>query len=515
MIADIEIRWQGRRWKFDGIAIDVSTEVDIVTRQYSPREIEFTVPIGDTLTTWMRGVAWETIGVQITVNGKVYSTSPVISVSASGLSSPAQGMTTIVVSDKPAESSPCPPMTDITIRSLDPQATADALAAAIEAWTIADAKQGPDGMVNGMEVSTFDPNARPPDKAENVYTLKSQGAAIPIPFGRPGRDSTPGYRAIPIDDSHRRLLIAGFPITGTVSIQKSGYSTWYSYTCENYKLNGRVVSVVAIPTFPGIPDDQQYDAGATFYVAFDGTAEGLSGDAVDVCEWLLTQTNGVRPDYASWSSVRNRLAAYRFDTCLDQSGDAWQILTGDVLPLLPIQLIPTPYGIGAKWLDLDPSVARIKQRAIVGVTIEPTSDAVAKFDDTQATTSVVMGINPNAASSDYSSSVIANAANIGVARKYATKAPGKQRRFDSPWVRDRAVAQIIARDMVIAGCVRFARFDVDADPAVHGDEGRNPVHAGDVLRLFEPGGNETGSAVVLAEKRSGNDLRYTLGLIQA
>lgn len=514
MVADIEVRWRGRRWLFESIAIDVSTEVDIITRQYSPRRIEFDVPLGDTMGRWLAGDSWETIAVQVTVGGKVYSTSPVISITAGVNLGEQSRMTTIVVSDKPAESSPCPPVTDITLRSADVQATADALAAEQAAWTIADARRGPDGMVNGSDISVQAMDSTYPTKVTNLYNVKVQGLALPIPFGRPGSDSTPAYRAIQVDDSHRRLIIAAFPISGTVSLQKSGYDTWYSYTVETYTVNGRDLAVVAIPTFPGITDDQKYDPGAAFYVAFDGTAKGLSGDAVDVCVWLLSRTGGVRADYASWASVRGRLAGYRFDACLDQSGDAWQILSGDILPLLPIQLIPTPYGIGAKWLDLDPVYSQRTKRAILGVTMEPVDGAVAKFDDTQATTSVVVGFNPNALASGYGSTVIANARNIGKSRRAMSQAAGKQRKVDTPWVRDRSVAQTIARDMVLAGCMRFARFDVDADPFTHGDEGTRPIHAGDIVTLYGESGTATALAMALVEKRSGMNLTYTLGMIQ-
>jgi hypothetical protein len=90
-----------------------------------PREIEFTVPMGETLATWVdTGAAWESIRVQIKVNGEIYSTSPVTSVTATSTTAGASGMTTITVADKPAESSPCPPMQDITIRTTDEEATA-------------------------------------------------------------------------------------------------------------------------------------------------------------------------------------------------------------------------------------------------------------------------------------------------------------------------------------------------------------------------------------------------------
>jgi hypothetical protein len=68
--------------------------------------------------------------------------------------------------------------------------------------------------------------------------------------------------------------------------------------------------------------------------------------------------------------------------------------------------------------------------------------------------------------------------------------------------------------MVIAGCTRFARVDVDADPAVHGDGGRHPVHAGDVIDMYETRGEIAFNAMVLAEKRTGNDLKFTLGIVQ-
>lgn len=513
MVADIDIRWRNRRWSYTGIAIDVSTEVDIVTRQYAPREIEFTVPMGETLTDWIQGSAWEAIRVQVTVGGKVYSTSPVTSVKATSTTNGASGMTTITVADKPAESSPCPPMSDITIRTKDEEATAAANAAALAAWTINDAREGSDWINGSMDYSVRDMSTTSPPDPTNVFALKVQGLTFPIPFGKPGKDSKPAYRVIQIDDSHRRLLVAAFPIKGTVSIQKSGYSTWYSYTIEPYRVNGRDVSVVAIPTFPGIPADQAYDTGAAFYVAFDGTARGLPGDAVSVCQWLLSKTIGVRVDYAGWSGVASRLRDYTFDTCLDQTGDAWQILTGDVLPLLPIQIVPTPYGIGAKWLDLDPRKARIRKRMVLGTTIDPTAATVVSFDAEQATTVANIGFAPNAASGDYAGRVLTSAATMGLALESASQAAGKTRKIDTPWIQDRAVAQIVARDIVTAGCIRYARFEVDAAPMMHGDEGTDPVHAGDVFDVYDSG-SVTVSGMVLGEKRSGNDLKFVIGIMQ-
>jgi len=518
MLADIEIVWDSLRWQFEGIAIDVSVDLDIVTRGYVPRTIEFSVPIGDTFTRWVSGHAWESIGVTVRVNGEIYSTSPVVGMSTSGVGGNGNVMTTIRVADQPAEESPVPPLTDVTLRTVDQQATRNALAAAVKAKNIAQARTP-----NNNDFSDSggkDISAVPAELGSawtgpgNVYALAVQGLAMPLPFGQPGKDSTPAYRILQIDSAQRRLLVAAFPMKGTVSVQKAPFTTWYVYTVQTYTLAGREVSIIQIPTYPGIPDDESYDETSSFYVAFDGTAEGLPGGAADVCEWLLDHTDGVRCDYASWASVRARLAPYTFDTCLDQTGDAWQILTGDVLPLLPIQLIPTPYGIGAVWVELDPARAKFRKRAAYRSSLDSAGDASVRFTTTQPVTAAIVGFAPIATSSGYAGSVLADATTIDVARRLASQVRGKTKRLDTPWVRDRSVAQLIANNLVRSGCLRYAPIEGQADPAMHGDEGSQPLHVADVVDLYNDDGQIEASGIILSERRTADDLRFTVGILQ-
>jgi len=77
------------------------------------------------------------------------------------------------------------------------------------------------------------------------------------------------------------------------------------------------------------------------------TADRIVGPlrgAGDVVEYRL-RTGGVDVDSAAWAALREELAPYFIDTYVDEPQDAWEYVSGTLLPMLPLGTIQTPSGL--------------------------------------------------------------------------------------------------------------------------------------------------------------------------
>lgn len=188
-------------------------------------------------------------------------------------------------------------------------------------------------------------------------TTDAEGLTYPIVIGQPGylrrAGSTCGaVPALSVDATvggdgvitTTDLIVAGHECaTGTVVIFDGTGSYFYGFTTQTDSSENEV-SISAI----NASVDQ---TSTTFYSGWfygggikkAGTTDEYIHDAVDVILWALQQTT-VDVDLTAWESVRPILSSFKFDGYIDERVSPWDWLVDNILPLLPISILPGPRG---------------------------------------------------------------------------------------------------------------------------------------------------------------------------
>jgi hypothetical protein len=185
---------------------------------------------------------------------------------------------------------------------------------------------------------------------------ESEGLTYPVVIGQPGylrrAGSTCGaVPALSVDATvggdgvitTTKLIVAGHECaTGTVVIFDGTGSYFYGMSTETDSSENEVV-ISEI-------DANVDQTSSTFYSGWfygggikkAGTSDYIH-DAVDVILWALQQTS-VSVDLVAWESVRPQLAAFQVDGYIDERVSPWDWLVDNILPLLPISILPGPRG---------------------------------------------------------------------------------------------------------------------------------------------------------------------------
>jgi len=185
---------------------------------------------------------------------------------------------------------------------------------------------------------------------------ESEGLTYPIVIGQPGylrrAGSTCGaVPALSVDATvggdgvitTTDLIVAGHECaTGTVVVFDGTGSYFYGFTPQTDSSENEV-AIAAI-------DASVDQTSSTFYSGwFYGGGIKKAGtddyihDAVDVILWALQQTT-IDVDLTAWESVRPLLTSFKFDGYIDERVSPWDWLVDNILPLLPISILPGPRG---------------------------------------------------------------------------------------------------------------------------------------------------------------------------
>lgn len=190
--------------------------------------------------------------------------------------------------------------------------------------------------------------------------VEAEGLAYPIVIGQPGflRRAGSTCAAVPalplvalptfsgdavVEILTTGLLVAGHDVVAGTVIVFDGSGSYFYGLLSDTDESSNVVSTAAI--------DSNLDQYATeFYTGwFYGGGIKKPGtdtfihDAVDVILWALQQTT-VEVDLTAWESVRPLLTSFQFDGYIDERVSPWDWLVDNILPLLPISILPGPMG---------------------------------------------------------------------------------------------------------------------------------------------------------------------------
>lgn len=244
---------------------------------------------------------------------------------------------------------------------------------AATSWDIAN-KAGDDGLI-----WITDPNARWDTPGRNPDTLvrdpllrkdlwpniaaPAEGASWPYPVGRPGRGTTlPAVPAYMIDETgDPKILIAGTQIaapTVTVFGPATAGGSGLTYD-EDVPVNHAIDATGFVYAYVLASDLTNVNADPvnTFYWSSpdNDTTPGGAGDLLLDIASASTLPVHVR----EFRRLAGRLNAYRFDGYFDVSARPMDLLRDQLLPLLPVSLVPTRYGLAPVLLPfLDDREAR-------------------------------------------------------------------------------------------------------------------------------------------------------------
>lgn len=202
-----------------------------------------------------------------------------------------------------------------------------------------------------VEVYVHDPILRKdkwPDIAE-----PAEGAGWPLPIGRPGYGSelpaVPAYCVVdsPGVPSGREILIAGAAIgCSTVTVfgpNAAGATTLTSDTGVTVRSaiddEGFAYSYVLASDLSNVNGDP----GNEFYWCAEDTSASARG-AGDVLFTILLEST-LLIDFAAFARLRSFLNRYSLDGYVDRPTPPMELIRDQILPLLPISIVPGPSGL--------------------------------------------------------------------------------------------------------------------------------------------------------------------------
>lgn len=501
------VTWEGRTWDLSPVSAQVREQASIWDREFTPRTIALALPMGDTAALVADGAHYATMRVQVFLGGRLVSRAPVVGMrcARSGELTEVEVGNRIAAPRSGTVANPIPSQRTLTVTYIDISATQELRAqdkAAAQAEVAAD-RGWRAGLSTLAELADIDPRLRA-DYFPTVEGQRSEGRVYPIVIGRPGEDGgNPGSagEAIPIEyDSTPRLMIAGHPFTGTVTVRGPKHGDPQSMAQEVLTTEivtdatGRQVTAVAIgasttlehrwtTSFPEASEKPWF-----WWIDDANTAQGLSGAPVDVIALLLAHVTGIEVDRAALEGCREILAPYTLSGVIDVVADAWDLLTGQILPILPVALVSTPAGIGARPIRLDWRAADCRIRLVegegVGV-IEGPRHVSTERDDAVCNR-VIVTFDANKETGQLRRRAFATADRYGAAAASVAQLGERERVISTRWVTRRSVAQLIARDLVERGSSDRLLVSVAVDADRYGVGADGELQAGEPVLVSLP-----------------------------
>jgi len=220
----------------------------------------------------------------------------------------------------------------------------------------------------------FDAAARISGSTWATYRSDSEGKVYPLVIGNPGKyhdtdgaaQTTAGSPAYVLDYTPLlgsglgadKLLIAGHPVEANyvTIIDQEGASVVGTVVTEQ-DVNERPVSTVDVSAAGGVIDRYSdefwvawHEGGGMPSPYHPGTA--LRG-AGDVCRYVLGMST-LAVDHGRWAAAAGALNGFLIDTYLnDPDTGPWEWLEDNVLPLIPMSVVPGPDGLWPVIYDRD------------------------------------------------------------------------------------------------------------------------------------------------------------------
>ncbi len=533
----VEIEWDGRRWAFE----DVPIEQEYVADLENPTG-EFTstlrLDMGDTWGMRLAGHRPATLKAFLYSDGALTTVLPCIE-----LQPGRRGEVSVLrLGYKPdRKASMVDSVRDFAVRRTDLDATAQARADARESW------DGVLTLYGGKSMAELFPFGEDPYLEHfshfftdpTIYERQSDGAVLPVVFGRPGRNGEAALKLLVADDAAQRSIVAAHPmdVNGTVTgyrYQSDGRR--YAYSGEDPNEIGANDVVISTGTFgprtisqvdaatgtgdplaypdgwlSGDPEVQFHttDEENNLFVAFNRAAVGLPNAAVDVLEQVASYVGGLPLDASSASNVREILTGYELDGIVTDSDiSAWTLLTSELMPLLPVAISPGPAGLVFRGVVLSPTtVTRVRAEVTLGPDMEP----LGPMSSAEASASrVALHYGYDLADEKFTRRVNLRPSDLGMGVSLLRE-PLK---LETNWIYDDVTAGQVVRDLVHRRCQWLPRLTCLANPSLYGMEGKAALYVGDVVRITDAsyGLNHQLASVVRLVRR-GAELRLTFALL--
>lgn len=488
MGALVDVLWAGRRWVFEDVEIDVRGALSLEDNGFRGRRVTLAVQLGDAALLVSRGHHPRTATVRIEVDGELVLAGPVRSMVPGRVGE----LTEIVIEELVnPQASKIPGQLDVTSRVVD----VDATRADREEWA-AQVKWQRDVDNNfalGQGPPLLEQFRIDEDRVPTIWSETVTGRLYPIVIGKPGRNGKPAGPAFPVSVSDSILMVAGHrTTTGTVTIwgPKAGSSSKVvseSFTTSiSTDSRGQEITIVDVSAAVTLASDwviADLDApDRPWYVAWDGTAEGLSGNPVDVIALLLAHVQGVTVDWASFESLRAELAPYLLDTVIASEASAWDLLTQQVLPLLPVGLVVNANGLGLVPMRLEATAADARMNIVEGPDFAALGRPKYVSETGTLTNQWSVSYGPSRLSNGFGRSVSAAQELPAVARSMSIHGVVSGS-LQTAWVYDLATADRVAVDLVLRHGVDRRTIDFAADTEQYGIAGRTPLRLGMVVTL--------------------------------
>jgi hypothetical protein len=324
---------------------------------------------------------------------------------------------------------------------------------------------------------------------------KSEGLLYPWIFGQPGcENGQPAVRAYVVDITNRILLLAGHHATaGTVTIygpKKNAPQVWQRETFNAYNGfddAGRPCLLVDISAATDVEanwSSKPEAAEQDWFAIFDGTAAGLPNGAADMLAILLSHGGGA-VDYASIENVRGHLRGYTFDGVLEARVAAEALLYQSILPLLPIALTPSLFGLSIVPVRLDATAADARFELVEGRDFDQVGRPQYRRSS-EIANAITFRYAPNRRSGKTSRTAFATSGtHAEAARSQQIHGPIPEE-VESAWVHRQAVADRVARNIMLRRAVDRREIEIAVASERWGLGGANELRLGDVVTVTIP-----------------------------
>ena len=505
----VRVEWGGEVFEDPDARVDLDEDVDITADAggYQPRRLRIRIDLGDA---WarQRDYHWRLARVAVwrEPGAHIVSTAP-----AQAMQPGREGeLSEIEVSERLLEDqSLIPPSFEAEVTYFDQAATAEATARAI-----AEAQEEQQEWLQGRPFVVPAIIDEGSVLVDPVIATRVIGATYPWVFGRPGESTgEPSSPAYLIDSG--KVLIAGHRCrVGTVTLfgpdGSGGTASASRPIVHEQDASGRTV---AVATFSSSADGIESDANARYFAAWDGTAEGLPGDAADVVAYLVGLCAGINLDRDSLLSLRGALTPYYLSGVVEREVSAYDLLVGEVLPLLPVAPIPSATGMRfvlRQWAAAQPSYHLTE------------GDGFARlgrwdYDSDRGegpTTAWSLGYATSSTSRDGALVAIASARERGESIRAQAVYGRRDQQRQTGWVHRPATADRIVYDWLQRSAIQRASAEYLVDPYLYGPGGDAELRPGMIVRIADADFDIDGLAQVTGYRWSRGELRFRLLLLE-
>ena len=218
----------------------------------------------------------------------------------------------------------------------------------------------------------LEPRLKIDERFTNRDIDTADGKPWPIIFGEPGSVeqadgtsteifSTPAYASSKLSSDIRALISAGQLIATNAKISDELGQVITNSIRQDTDTNGNIYSYLSLAqgdaiAFPGTNTSAGESSREWWCSIVGGIASPYQSGALkgggDICRWALAKT-GQTIDDGAWANLSGVLNRYEFGGFInDPTISAWDWLSGNILPYLPITTITGPKGIKPVLIQL-------------------------------------------------------------------------------------------------------------------------------------------------------------------